>query len=78
MSAGIAVSAGSAPLTARPAWAALGDHYEKIRGVHLRTLFEQDPKRGERLTADAAGVFLDYSKNRVTDETLDLLLRLAE
>jgi len=78
MSAGIAVSAGAAPLTARPAWAALGDHYEKIRDVHLRTLFERDPKRGERLTAEAAGVFLDYSKNRVTDETLDLLLRLAE
>ncbi len=78
MSAGIAVSAGAAPLTARPAWAALGDHYEKIRDVHLRTLFERDPKRGERLTAEAAGVFLDYSKNRVTDETLDLLLRLAD
>jgi glucose-6-phosphate isomerase len=78
MSATIAVSAGTAPLTARPAWAALGDHYEKIRDVHLRTLFDSDPKRGERLTAEAVGVFLDYSKNRVTDETLDLLLRLAE
>jgi len=78
MSATIAVSAGTAPLTARPAWAALGDHYEKIRDVHLRTLFDSDPKRGERLTAEALGVFLDYSKNRVTDETLDLLIRLAE
>jgi len=78
MSATIAVSAGTAPLTARPAWAALGDHYEKIRDVHLRTLFDSDPKRGERLTAEAVGVFLDYSKNRVTDETLDLLIRLAE
>jgi glucose-6-phosphate isomerase len=78
MSAGIAVSAAAAPLTARPAWAALGEHYEKIRDVHLRALFEQDPKRGARLTAEAAGVFLDYSKNRVTDETLDLLLRLAD
>ena len=78
MSATIAVSAATAPLTARPAWAALGDHYEKIRDVHLRTLFDSDPKRGERLTAEALGVFLDYSKNRVTDETLDLLIRLAE
>jgi len=78
MSATIAVSAGTAQLTARPAWAALGDHYEKIRDVHLRTLFDSDPKRGERLTAEAVGVFLDYSKNRVTDETLDLLIRLAE
>jgi glucose-6-phosphate isomerase len=78
MSAGMAVSAGSGPLTARPAWMALEAHYEKIRDLHLRTLFESDPTRGERLTAEAAGVFLDYSKNRVTDETLDLLLRLAE
>src|SRR5262245_31571357 len=78
MSAGIAVSAGAAPLTARPAWTALETHYEKVRNLHLRKLFESDPKRGERLTAEAAGVFLDYSKNRVTDETLDLLLRLAE
>ena len=78
MSAGIAVSTGSAPLKARPAWAALEAHYERVRDVHLRSLFEDDPRRGERLTAEAAGVFLDYSKNRVTDETLDLLLRLAE
>jgi glucose-6-phosphate isomerase len=78
MSAGIAVSIGTTPLTARPAWAALESHYERVRDLHLRKLFESDPKRGERLTAEAAGVFLDYSKNRVTDETLDLLLRLAE
>src|SRR5262245_24093502 len=78
MSAGIAVSAGAAPLTARPAWTALETHYEKVRDLHLRSLFQDDPRRGERLTAEAAGVFLDYSKNRVTDETLDLLLRLAE
>jgi len=65
-------------LTARPAWRALGDHYQKIRDVHLRTLFAEDPQRGERLTAEAAGLYLDYSKNRVTDETLRLLLRLAE
>ena len=78
MSAGIAVSTGSAPLKARPAWAALEAHYERVRDVHLRSLFEDDPRRGERLTAEAAGLFLDYSKNRITDETLDLLLRLAE
>jgi len=65
-------------LTARPAWRALGDHYQKIRDVHLRTLFAEDPQRGERLTAEAAGLYLDYSKNRVSDETLRLLLRLAE
>jgi glucose-6-phosphate isomerase len=78
MSAGIAMRAGVAPLTARPAWKALEDHYEKVRDLHLRALFKQDPKRGERLTAEAAGLYLDYSKNRVTDETLGLLLRLAE
>jgi glucose-6-phosphate isomerase len=60
------------------AWDALAEHYEKIRHVHLRQLFADDPTRGERLTATAAGVFLDYSKNRVTDETLRLLLQLAE
>src|SRR6058998_3220810 len=66
------------PLTARPAWNALQAHYEKIRDFHLRTLFADDAKRGERLTAEAVGVFLDYSKNRVTDDTLALLRRLAE
>src|SRR6266545_3229734 len=70
--------AGIAPLTARPAWKALEAHHEKVRDLHLRTLFAQDPKRGERLTAEAAGLHLDYSKNRITDETLDLLLQLAE
>jgi glucose-6-phosphate isomerase len=67
-----------APLTARSAWKALEGHHEKVRDLHLRTLFEQDPERGERLTAEAAGLYLDYSKNRVTGETLDLLLKLAE
>jgi len=66
------------PLTARPEWKALQAHYENIRGVHLRTLFADDPTRGERLTAEAAGVFLDYSKNRLTNETVTLLCRLAE
>ena len=65
-------------LTARPAWKALVAHHKKIRNVHLRQLFADDPKRGERLTVEAAGLFLDYSKNRITDETLKLLLKLAE
>jgi len=59
------------------AWSALAAHYATIRDTHLRELFAQDEKRGERLTAEAAGVFLDYSKNRVTDETLELLQSLA-
>ena len=68
----------SKPLTQRPAWKALAAHHRKIRGRHLRDLFAEDPKRGTRLTAEASGLFLDYSKNRVTDETLSLLVRLAE
>ncbi len=66
------------PLTQRKAWKALGTHYKAIRGLHLRDLFAKDPKRGERMMAEAAGVTLDYSKNRVSDETLKLLLQLAE
>jgi glucose-6-phosphate isomerase len=65
-------------LTARPAWQALAGHYLEVRNVHLRTLFKNDPKRGERLTAEAAGIYLDYSKHRITDETVRLLLQLAE
>ncbi len=65
-------------LTARPAWKALEAHYRKIRDLHLRKLFADDPKRGERMTAEAVGIYLDYSKNRITDETLKLLLQLAE
>jgi glucose-6-phosphate isomerase len=60
-----------------PAWKALAAHYTRVRDVHLRTLFAQDSDRGKRLTAEASGIFLDYSKNRITDETLDLLLALA-
>src|SRR5215204_476120 len=67
-----------AKLTDRPAWKALQDHFGKVRDVHLRTLFADDPKRGERLNAEACGLFYDYSKNRVTDETLRLLVKLAE
>jgi hypothetical protein len=66
------------PLRARPAYKALAEHYAKIEGRHLRELFDEDPTRGERLCAEAVGLYLDYSNNRVTDETLDLLLQLAE
>jgi len=66
------------PLRQRPAWAALEAHHRQLQGRHLRDLFAEDPGRGERLTAEDAGVFFDYSKNRVTDETMRLLLRLAE
>jgi len=65
------------PLTRRKAWKALVTHYKKLQKLPLRKLFANDPKRGERLTAEAAGLFLDYSKNRVTDETLKLLRQLA-
>ncbi|HZY76004.1 MAG TPA: glucose-6-phosphate isomerase [Jatrophihabitantaceae bacterium] len=65
-------------LTALPAWAQLREHHAELRSTHLRDLFAQDPQRGERLTAEAVGIYLDYSKNRVTDETLRLLLELAE
>jgi glucose-6-phosphate isomerase len=67
-----------APLTQRAAWKALDAHYKKIRKLHLRRLFAEDPQRGERLTAEAVGIYLDYSKNRITDETVVLLLQLAE
>jgi len=66
------------PLTARPSWKLLKAHQEKIGELHLRRLFADDPTRGERLTAEAVGIYLDYSKNRVTDETLALLRGLAE
>ena len=65
------------PLTEMPTWQALADHQKEVQGLHLRQLFADDPDRGERLTAEAAGLYLDYSKNRVTDETLKLLLQLA-
>jgi glucose-6-phosphate isomerase len=66
------------PLPQRPAFQALARHYESMRGQHLRELFAKDSQRGARLTAEAEGIFLDYSKNRITDETLKLLLQLAE
>jgi glucose-6-phosphate isomerase len=67
-----------AALRRRPAWAALERHHAEVAGVHLRDLFAADPERGRRLALEAAGLYLDYSKNRVTDETLALLVRLAE
>jgi glucose-6-phosphate isomerase len=76
------MAAHAEPITKRPtrrqAWKDLGAHYKKIREQHLRQLFADDPKRGERLTVEAVGLYLDYSKNRITDETIALLIRLAE
>ena len=66
------------PLTKRKAWLALQNHYEEVRGQHLKKLFAEDPQRGERMTAEAVGIFLDYSKNRITDRTIKLLIQLAE
>jgi glucose-6-phosphate isomerase len=66
------------PLRERKAWQALERNYAEIRDLHLRELFQEDPARGERLTAEAEGIYLDYSKNRVTDETMRLLVELAE
>jgi glucose-6-phosphate isomerase len=66
------------PLPERKSWQALKRHYDEISGRHLREMFAEDPGRGERLTAEAAGLYLDYSKNRVTDETMRLLMALAE
>ena len=66
------------PLTSRSAWKALNTHFKQISKVHLRNFFADDPKRGERMTAEAAGIYLDYSKNRITEETVKLLVQLAE
>jgi glucose-6-phosphate isomerase len=65
-------------LTKLAAWQALGAHYSKVRELHLRKLFADDPDRGERMKAEAIGIYFDYSKHRITDETLKLLLQLAE
>jgi glucose-6-phosphate isomerase len=77
-SGGLGGSSPRLPLRSRPAWPALTEHFQKIRDVHLRDLFASDPGRGDRLTAQAAGLYLDYSKNRITDETLALLFDLAD
>jgi glucose-6-phosphate isomerase len=66
------------PLPRRQAWKALQSHYKNAREMHLRTLFAEDPERGTRMTVEAAGLFLDYSKNRITDDTIRLLIQLAE
>jgi glucose-6-phosphate isomerase len=66
------------PLRTRPAWQALEKHCQEIRERHLRDLFAEDPSRGERLVAEAAGLYLDYSKNRISDQTIALLVKLAE
>ncbi|MFI5209948.1 MAG: glucose-6-phosphate isomerase [Gemmatimonadales bacterium] len=72
------MTAPTKPTTQRRAWKALAAHQQQIRDKHLRDLFAADPGRGTRLTTEAAGLYLDYSKNRITDETLKLLVRLAE
>jgi glucose-6-phosphate isomerase len=72
------MSADTTPLTKRPAWQALEAHYRQIKDTSLRKFFADDPQRGERLTLEAVGLYFDYSKNRITDETLKLLLQLAE
>jgi glucose-6-phosphate isomerase len=74
----IGMTTKSTSLSDRAAWKALGAHYQKIRDMHLRQMFADDPARGERFTVETDGIFLDYSKNRVTDETLKLLIQLAE
>ncbi|MDX6460097.1 MAG: glucose-6-phosphate isomerase, partial [Acidobacteriaceae bacterium] len=66
------------PLTQRAAWKALETHHDKIKTTPLRSLFADDPQRADRFTIEAAGLFLDYSKNRITDETRKLLLQLAQ
>jgi glucose-6-phosphate isomerase len=72
-----AESANLSPLRGRPAWGLLEQHYQNLKPVHLRQLFADDRRRGERFAIEAAGVYLDYSKNRITKETLELLLQLA-
>jgi glucose-6-phosphate isomerase len=74
----VALAGTDRPLTARPAWKNLQNHFQKVRELHLRQLFASDPERGKRMTLEAEGIFLDYSKNRVNDETIKLLLQLAE
>jgi glucose-6-phosphate isomerase len=71
------IASETAPLTQRPAWKALEAHYAEVQPLTLRALFDADPTRGERLAAEAVGLYFDYSKNRVTDQTLKLLARLA-
>jgi glucose-6-phosphate isomerase len=74
----MATTVKAVPLTQLSTWKALESHYQQIKDVHLRSLFADDAKRGERLKAEAVGIYLDYSKHRITDDTLKLLLKLAE
>ena len=71
------MTSGAVPLTQGTAWNALREHYEAIKAVHMRDLFAKDPGRGARIVCDAQGIYLDYSKNRLTDDTMRLLLDLA-
>ena len=66
------------PLRSLPAWKALEEHADKIRNLHLRQLFADDPQRNQRFTVEALGFYLDYSKHRITEETVRLLIELAE
>ncbi len=68
----------AAPVTERPAWQALKGHWTQVQNLHLRKLFADDPGRGQRLVLEAEGIYLDYSKNRVNDETMKLLVQLAD
>ena len=68
---------GIIPLCERPAWKALRKHYAEIQNLHLRQLFADNPQRAEQFAFEAVGLYLDYSKNRITDETIGLLLELA-
>jgi glucose-6-phosphate isomerase len=74
----MATTVKAVPLTQLSTWKALESHYQQIKDVHLRSLFADDAKRGERLKAEAVGIYLDYSKHRITDDTIKLLLKLAE
>jgi glucose-6-phosphate isomerase len=76
--AAVAAPATQTPLTELPAWKALEQNFKEVEPLHMRDLFNQDPERGTRLTAEALGIYLDYSKHRITDETLKLLIELAE
>src|SRR5215467_1246456 len=68
----------TSPITKLPVWKALEAHYEKVRNLHLRQLFSADRTRGKRMTAEGVGIFIDYSTNRITDETSKLLLQIDE
>src|ERR1700690_4624528 len=74
----VAAAGADRMLATRPAWKSLKDHFQRVHELHLRQLFASDPERGTRLTLEAEGIFLDYSKNRVNDESIKLLLQIPE